>query len=39
MNEYCNKDNQNTTGDEGKNKHEEEGLFVDVPDEFIKNED
>ena len=22
-----------------KNKHEDEGLFVDVPDEFIKNED
>ena len=24
MSEYCNKDNQNTTEDEGKNKHEEE---------------
>ena len=24
MSEYCNKDNQNTTGDEDKNKHEEE---------------
>jgi len=27
MSEYCNKDNQNTTGDEGKNKNEEKKFF------------
>ena len=27
MSEYCNKDNQNTTEDEGKNKNEEKKSF------------
>ena len=44
---YLNETNTNTTTDSNinqdlilnKNKQDEEGLFVDVPDEFIKNED
>ncbi len=44
---YLNETNTESTTDSNidqdlvfnKNKHEEEGSFVDVPDEFIKNED
>tara|TARA_Y100000766_G_C18459914_1_gene390077 strand:+ start:76 stop:507 length:432 start_codon:yes stop_codon:yes gene_type:complete len=48
---YLNETNKDSTTDSitdsnidqdlifNKNKHEDEGLFVDVPDEFIKNED